>query len=326
MMNENKPYILVFGVSIYDIFGFASNNYKCRDSNPGKVRVSYGGVCRNIAENMARVGTNLKFISIVGDDDKGRCILQHAEALGIDIKDSLIVYGESTPTYMAIMNEYGEMVSAIVDLSITDKISEEFIDSKEDIITNSEYMVLGADNPRIMEYILTKYQGKTKFILDPVSSARVQKISYLIKYFYTIKPNRHEAEALCGFKIENTQDVRKAGKCLLDQGVKQVFISLDAEGIYYNNGQEEGIIKANHVSVVNVTGAGDSCVAGLGYGYMNGLSIVDMLKYSIAMSVITISHEETIHPNMNCDMVQTYIKNLDWTEIKFSSSSDGFDE
>lgn len=317
MINRNKPYILVLGVSVYDIFGFTSNNYKIRDSNPGKVRVSYGGVCRNIAENMARVGTNLKFISIVGNDEKGRCILQHAESLGIDTKDSLMVCGESTPTYMAIMNEYGEMESAIVDMSITDKISEEFIDSKEDIIINSEYMVLGADNPRIMEYILRKYQGTTKFILDPVSSARVQKITHLIKYFYAMKPNRYEAEVLCGFNIENTQDVRKAGKYLLDYGVKHVFISLDAEGIYYNNGEEEGIIKANLVPVVNVTGAGDSCVAGLGYGYMNGLSIVDMLKYAIAMSVITISHEETIHPNMNYDMVQTYIENLDWKETKF---------
>ena len=317
MMNENKPYILVFGVSVYDIFGFTSNNYKGRDSNPGKVRVSHGGVCRNIAENMARVGMNLKFISVVGDDEIGKSILQHAESMGIDMKDSLVVSGESTPTYMAIMNEDGEMESAIVDMSITDKISEEFIDSKKDIIVNSEYMVLGADNPTIMEYILTKYQGSTKFILDPVSSARVQKIKHLIKYFYTIKPNRHEAEVLCGFKIESVEDVRKAGKCLLDYGVKNVFISLDAEGIYYNNGQEEGIIKPNQVPVVNVTGAGDSCVAGLGYGYMNRLSIVDMLKHAIAMSVITISHEETIHPKMNYDMVETYINNLEWTETKF---------
>lgn len=317
-MNENKPYLLVFGISIYDIFGFASNNYKGRDSNPGKVRVSYGGVCRNIAENLARVGTNLKFISIVGDDEKGRSIIQHAESLGIEMKDSLIVYGESTPTYMAIMNEHGEMESAIVDMSITDKISEEFIDSKEDIFINSEYTVLGADNPKIMDYILTKYQGRTKFILDPVSSARVSKIKHLIKYFYTVKPNRHEAEVLCGFKIETIEDVRKAGKCILDYGVKNVFISLDSEGIYYNDGQAEGIVKANHVAVVNVTGAGDACVAGLGYGYMNGQSILDMLKYAIAMSIITISHEETIHPNLDHDMVQAYVKELDWTEISFN--------
>lgn len=316
-MNENKPYILIFGVSVYDIFGFASNKYKSRDSNPGKVRVSYGGVCRNIAENMARVGTNIKFISVVGDDEKGKNILQHAESMGIDMKDSLIVCGESTPTYMAIMNEKGEMESAIVDMSITDRISEEFVDSKEAIITNSEYMVLGADNPKILEYILTKYEGKTKFILDPVSSARVQQITHLVKYFYAIKPNRNEAEVLCGFKIDTMDDVRKAGKCLLDYGVKNVFISLDAEGIYYNDGLEEGIIKANDVPVVNVTGAGDSCVAGLGYGYMKGLSIVDTLKFAIAMSVITISHEETIHPQMNNDMVQTYINNIEWTEIKF---------
>ena len=318
MMNENKPYILVFGVAIYDIFGFTFRNYRAQDSNPGRVRVSYGGVCRNIAENMARVGTNIKFISVVGNDEKGRSILKHAESLNLDMKDSLIIEGESTPTYMAIMNEHGEMESAIVDMSITDKISNEFIDSKAEIIKNSEYMVLGADNPPMMEYILTKYQGTTKFILDPVSVARVQKIKHLIKYFHSIKPNRHEAEVICGFKIECYEDLKRAGRYILDLGVKHVFISLDADGIYYMSGSEEGLIRANNVPVVNVTGAGDSCVAGLGYGYMNGLSVAEALKYAIAMSVITISHEETIHPEMNNEMVEKYIKELDWTEIKFN--------
>ena len=85
------------------------------------------------------------------------------------------------------------------------------------------------------------------------------------------------------------------------------------ENTYYN-GTEEGTIKANKVPVVNVTGAGDSCVAGLGYGYMNGLSIKDTVKYAIAMSAITIAHEETIHPQMDASLVAQYLENLAWTE------------
>ncbi|EPZ53306.1 pfkB carbohydrate kinase family protein [[Clostridium] sordellii ATCC 9714] len=72
MVNNKQPYALVFGVSIFDIIGFTNNNYRCNDSNPGKVKTSFGGVCRNIAENMARVGVNTKFISILGDDETGR--------------------------------------------------------------------------------------------------------------------------------------------------------------------------------------------------------------------------------------------------------------
>lgn len=316
MSSNKEPYILVFGVSVYDIFGFTQQNYREKDSNPGKVKVSYGGVCRNIAENMVRVGLNTKFISILGNDEKGNSILKHAEGMGLDMSDSLVLNGESTPTYMAILDEVGEMVSAIVDMKITDKLSEEFVEEKADIIKNAEYMVLDTDSPEIVEYIVKKFHGHTKFILDPVSAAKVAKVKHLIQYFHTIKPNRIEAELLCGFRLQTLEDVRKAGKYFRDLGVNDVFISLDGEGMYYNNGIEEGIVKANEVSVVNVTGAGDSCVAGLGYGYMNALSIKDMTKYAIAMSILTISHEETIHPNMCCNAVNNCMETLNWTVVE----------
>ena len=49
-MNNKNSYALVFGVSVFDICGFTDNNYRCNDSNPGQVKTSFGGVCRNIAE------------------------------------------------------------------------------------------------------------------------------------------------------------------------------------------------------------------------------------------------------------------------------------
>ena len=317
MANNTQPYALVFGVSVFDIFGFTDNNYRCNDSNPGKVRTSFGGVCRNIAENMARVGVNTKFISILGDDETGRRMMEHARVMKYDMEDSLIVEGHSTPTYMAILNETGELESAVVDMKITDMFTKEFIDSKADIIRNSEYMFLDSDKPDILEYILKTFKDETKFILDPVSACKARNIKHLIKYFHTIKPNRFEAEIMCGFEINDEDDLRRAGKYFIDLGIENVFISLDEDGIYYNNGSEEGKIKANNVPVKNVTGAGDSFVAGLGYGYMNGISLTETVKYAVAMSVITISHEDTIHPNMSDEFVKNHINNLSWTEKKY---------
>lgn len=317
MINNNKPYVLVFGVSICDIFGFTDNRFKSHDSNPGCVKMSFGGVCRNIAENMSRIGMNTKFISIVGDDERGRNILEHAKSMNFDMSDSLVVKGGSTPTYLAILDETGEMVSAIVDLKIADHFTEEFIDSKAEIIKNSEYMFFDADNAEILEYIVSKYQGCSKFVLDPVSAAKAKTVKHLLKYFHTVKPNRHEAEAFCGFEVKTYEDVRKAGQYFLNQGIQNVFISLDADGIYYNNGTEEGIVKANNVSVINVTGAGDSFVAGIGHGYVNSLSVKETVKFAVAMSTITISHEETIHPEMGYELVEKYINQLDWTEIEY---------
>ena len=135
--------------------------------------------------------------------------------------------------------------------------------------------------------------------------------------FHTVKPNRHEAAVLCGFEINTVEDVRKAGQYLLSLGVKHVFISLDADGVYYCTADEEGIVKPNRVEVINVTGAGDSFIAGVGYAYLNQLSILETVKLAQTMSIITISHEETIHPEMAVDYVKEKIDAIEWTVTTF---------
>lgn len=315
MANTKEPYILVFGASVVDIFGFCDCKYKKFDSNPGYVKMSFGGVSRNIAENMARIGLNTKFISVLGNDETGRSMVEHSKQIGYDMQDSLILQNSGTPTYMAILNEKGEMISAVADMKSITEIDFEFIDSKRRIIEESEYTCLDADDPVNLEYILNKFKG-TKFILDPISAAKAKKIKHLVKHFHTIKPNRHEAEALVGFPINNEEDLKKAGEYFLSEGVKSVFISLDEDGIYYTDGNESGRVKAKNVEVKNVTGAGDAFVAGIGYGYMNDINIVDTVKFAIAMSSITISHEETINPNLDLNLVKIEMEKLIWEEKK----------
>lgn len=313
-MCNNNPYILVLGASIVDIIGFCKKEYHGRDSIPGRIKISLGGVCRNIAENLGRINVNTEFISIVGGDANGRSILENAREIGYSMEHSLILKNECTPTYMAILNENGEMESAIVDMDSIDKMEKSFIDSKASVIENAEYTVLDSDNPELIEYLVTKFRGKTKFILDPVSATKAVKVKDLVKYFHTIKPNRIEAGAMCGFEIKTDEDLRKAGQMFIDMGVTNVFISLDADGIYYKTKDEEGKIKTKPIVVKNVTGAGDSFVAGVGYGYMNNYSIKDTVKYAIAMSNITITHEDTINPLMSEAYVNKYMESMEWME------------
>jgi len=313
MCNSN-PYILVLGASIVDIIGFSNENYQRRDSIPGKIKISLGGVCRNIAENLGRVNVNTEFISIIGNDVNGNNILRNAEEVGYCMKHSLKLINECTPTYMAILNENGEMESAIVDMESLNKMEFSFIDSKADIIKNAEYVIIGSDSPDLVEYLLVNFSKHTKFILDPVSATKALAIKHLIKYFHTIKPNRIETEALCGFKINNAEDLKRAAEYFQELGVENIFISLDEDGIYYKTKTEEGKISSEAVEVKNVTGAGDSFVSGVGYGYMNNLSIKDTVKYAMAMSVITITHDDTINPNMSEEYVKAYIDKMKWIE------------
>lgn len=317
MTQQKEPYVLVFGMSICDIFGFTHQNYRPYDSNPGTIKMSYGGVCRNIAENMARVGINTKFISILGDDERGKGLREHAKKMNFDMSDSLIIEGASTPTYIAVLDEHGEMVSAVVDISIASLFTEEFIDSKSELIKNAEYVILDADNPEITEYIVKNFSKYTNIILDPVSAARASKVKHLLPYVHTIKPNRYEAEVLCGFELCNEGAVREAGNYFRNLGVQKVFISLDCEGIYYHDGVNEGIVKASEAKVVNVTGAGDAFVAGIGYGYMHSKNIKDTVKFANTMSLLTIAHEETIDPTICETKVQDQLMNIEWIEKEY---------
>ena len=313
-----NDYLLVLGASIMDIFGFSTSNYRAYNSTPGKIKMSFGGVCRNIAENSARIGINTKFLSVLGDDECGKSILEHSREIGYNMEDSMIIKGASTPTYLAILDENGEMVSAISDMKSLNAMTEEFIDSKKELIKNAKYVVVDSDNPKILSYILKNFSKETNFILDPVSAEKATWVKDMIKDFHTIKPNRPEAEILAGFPIKDTEDLIRASNYFLSLGIKKVYISLDSEGIFYNNGKQCGKVKALDVIVKNVTGAGDSFVAGIGHGYMNKLDEVDIVKFSMAMSIITIADEATIHPEMCLNKVLEEIDKIKWIEETYN--------
>lgn len=313
-----NDYLLVLGASIMDIFGFSTSNYRAYNSTPGKIKMSFGGVCRNIAENSARIGINTKFLSVLGDDECGKSILEHSREIGYNMEDSMIIKGASTPTYLAILDENGEMVSAISDMKSLNAMTEEFIDSKKELIKNAKYVVVDSDNPKILSYILKNFSKETNFILDPVSAEKATWVKDMIKDFHTIKPNRHEAEILAGFPIKDTEDLIRASNYFLSLGIKKVYISLDSEGIFYNNGKQCGKVKALDVIVKNVTGAGDSFVAGIGHGYMNKLDEVDIVKFSMAMSIITIADEATIHPEICLNKVLEEIDKIKWIEETYN--------
>ena len=68
--------IVVIGGTNHDIFAYAHHAVKLNDSNPGYLKDSFGGVGRNIAENLARLALNPTFITVIGKDDIGQKIIE----------------------------------------------------------------------------------------------------------------------------------------------------------------------------------------------------------------------------------------------------------
>ncbi|CAK0818203.1 unnamed protein product [Prorocentrum cordatum] len=87
-----------------------------RTSVPGEARVSYGGVGRNIAEIVARLGGAASLVSAVGDDDRGAAILEACRSAGVAAGAVEVVRGARTATYSALMDGGGELVGAVADI------------------------------------------------------------------------------------------------------------------------------------------------------------------------------------------------------------------
>jgi len=313
----NGKYILVLGASVVDIFGFCDNTYASHDSIPGRIKMTFGGVCRNIAENLARMEVNTKFISVLGDDEIGREMMEHSRYIGYDMSDALILKNRRTPTYLAVLDENGEMVSGINDMSSINRLDVDYLKSKSDIIKNADYVFLDADNPMNLEFLLKTYKNDTKFILDPISANKTEKILSLIGGFHTIKPNKLEAEVIAKMTIKSDEDLLVAAEKIHTLGVKNLFITLDKEGVFYSNSRTQGLLKSLNPKVRNVTGAGDSFVAGIGYGYTKNMPIEKIAKIATTMAFITISDQETIHPELSLEKVMNEMKEIEWEEKKF---------
>ena len=302
---QDEPYILVIGGSNIDIQGFPKEKLIQRDSNIGTVKMSLGGVGRNIAENCARLGVPTRLMSVIGDDPYGQKILKEAQAIGLNMQDTVVLSGESTSTYLSILDETHDMAMAINHMDSIEKLTVEHIRAKRSIIEHAQLVVLDTNlSQAVLDHLLTQYP-KTKFFVDTVSTKKALKIKDHLKHIHTLKPNRMEAEVLTG-SSEKTPllELGSQLKC------KRSFISLGSQGVQVFEGKTHLHFPTKPIEVVNATGAGDAFMAGLVYAYLKGYDIKETCLTAMAASRLALSHPDTINPNLNEQSLHETLKEL----------------
>ena len=138
---DNKGYAVVIGAANIDIGGTPYKPLIPGDSNPGVIKMSYGGVARNIAHNLTLLGFNVELITAAGDDTLGMEMMRRCEAIGLDTSLSVVVPGGSSSIYLFINDEKGEMDLALSHVDIVKKITPEYIESNIDVINAAEVVV-----------------------------------------------------------------------------------------------------------------------------------------------------------------------------------------
>lgn len=235
-----------------------------RDSTPGKITLRPGGVGRNIAARLSEAGARARLITALGCDGRAEMLARLCRESGVDLSLS-VATDCPAPCYLCIHDDKGDMVLAVNDMSAMEKLTPEAMESRMDALNRSDACVLDANLSReTLLYIAS--HASVPLILDPVSCAKAPRVRDILPYLAAIKPNRMEAEALTG-----ERNVEKAAAALLNAGVKRVFISLGAEGVYYADESQSGHEPARLLPTFPATGAGDALCAGLTLSILSGM-------------------------------------------------------
>lgn len=296
---RTSPYVVVVGGVNMDIGGRPHAPLVARDSNPGRVHISLGGVGRNIAHNMSLLGLDVRLITALGDDLYAQKITTSCVELGIDLGPSLQVPGEHTSTYLFLSDHRGEMELAVSDMEIYNHLTPRFLASRESLLNNARLVVTDTNIPTESLAWLAEHCRPPLFV-DPVSTAKAGKLPSILGKIHTLKPNRIEAELLSGVSVTDAESLTRCADALLDTGLHRVFISLGAEGVYAADRQgSRRKVPPYSANMVNTTGCGDAFMAALSWGWLEGLGLEDAARAGLAASAIAMEGTGTINPELN---------------------------
>lgn len=307
MLEDN--YIVTIGSANMDVAGYSQNQLNYADSNPGKIRFTPGGVGRNIAHNIALLGKSSWLLTAVGDDFYGKSLLMQTELSGVHVDKCLKVSDESTSSYLSLLDNTGEMLVAINDMSISECLSPEFLAQHREFIRGARVIVVDCNISEAALAWIMENRGETPIFVDPVSAWKCVKIRDWLPHIHTLKPNRLEAETLSGIPLVSRQDVPAVAAWFHQQGLQRLVLSMGGDGVYYSDMQgESGWSSPLKTQVVNVTGAGDAMMAGLAACWHEGFSLPESVRFSQGCASMALSSEYTNNPELSFSNVLALVE------------------
>jgi pseudouridine kinase len=297
-------HLLIVGAASIDTKGRADKAIQVGTSTQGAIRVSVGGVGRNIAENLARLGESVILLSAVGDDGSGRRILQQASECGIDVSHLIVSPKHRTAAYLAVLNETGNLAVSIDDMGINrELITPAFIYRHRILFRDARIIILDANlSPGTLTTIFNLARRyNVPVCADPTTATLAPQLCPHLPALMLVAPNAAEAEALCGVHVTDRESGLEAAQRLVAMGVQIGIVTLGATGLVYATSHESGHVPAIECEVVDFTGAGDALTAAIVFGLLHGLPIVEAVRLGTSAAALTLQSRETVCPALSLE-------------------------
>jgi pseudouridine kinase len=261
-------------------------------SNPGSVVSSPGGVARNIADNLGRLGRRPSLVSVIGDDTVGTSLVTATRAAGVDARGVRTVPAEPTAEYLAILEPDGELVLGVAVMAVLDTLTEEDLDAAW---PGGGWVVLDCNPaPRVLEHALARARGDSavRLVVVAVSAPKIVRLPADLTGVDLLFCTRDEACAWLaehGSPLPDQAGPADVAAAVRAAGARAVVVTLGAAGALGLDDDGPVEVPSAPVSVVDVTGGVDALVAGTVSAILDGAGLAQALRYGVRLAGLTVA-------------------------------------
>ncbi|MDR3513556.1 MAG: winged helix-turn-helix transcriptional regulator [Caulobacteraceae bacterium] len=279
-------------------------------SNPVTSRRSFGGVARNVAETLARLGAPSSLISVVGDDGSGHSLVRHLQSCGVDTTRVLMVSGYATAEYAAILNADNELALGIADMEIFDSVTIDDMQRFWPAMAGASWVFADCNlPPAVLTWLRERRVGaRFRLAVDAVSAVKVMHLQADLTGIDVLFLNMQEAVALVGESTAPTP--RALTAALLARGAGSVVLTNGAGGLVVASGAKLINLAGVKANVVDVTGAGDALIAGTLARLLHGEQLPEACQTGMIAAVLAVESDESVNSSISEQLIERNLHRL----------------
>jgi pseudouridine kinase len=291
--------ITCMGGATIDRKYYARNEVVLGTSNPAEGSRSFGGVARNVAENLARLGVATSLITILGDDESGRAIQRHMRDLAVDMSQVVVTGEKPTAEYAALLGPGSDLVLGIADMDILDLLTVSHVERIWSHLASTSWLFADCNLPGdvIATLIARKHSARFRLAVDAVSALKVTRLPQDLTGIDLLFLNRDEAEAL--LDPHSFTAPEEAALALQARGASEVILTLGSQGFVVATPDNVTRMRSVPANPIDVTGAGDGMIAGTLSRVLVGEPLSDAAQVGALLATITTESRATVHPDLS---------------------------
>jgi pseudouridine kinase len=306
----SEPRVLCVGGATVDRIYRALHSLERDTSNPVTSEQSPGGVARNVAENLARLGVETGFVSLVGNDENGRFVLENLEALGIDVTGVARTQAHSTAEYVAVLGPDGTLALGLSDMAIFDAVTPDIVAALGQ--GRPDWIFADSNLPAsVLECVVAWTRSRDgRLAVDGVSTAKVRRLPRDLSGIDLLFINEAEAAACVGEPVSADAAVDR----LKGRGAGAVVVTLGTRGLVVADASGTQRLPAWPCAVRDVTGAGDALVAATLARLLAGDTLARAARAGALAAALTVEVQGSVRQDLSPDLLARELLSLEGGE------------